>query len=230
MGNGFEFLDIILLVMIAAFIFLRLRNVLGRRMGHEQSPREEQQSKGFGKTEKSYKDDAIDNVVPLKEDMDADSEDNPQISTPLAATLRQINAIDPNFNPDAFPSQAEMAYEAIVMAFASGDKKTLEDLLSEEVFENFSTAIEARDAAKEVMTTEILTVKSSEIHDAVLTGKEAEVTIRFQTEMVSMTKDEEGVVVSGDPHPHTVRELWTFSRDLKSRNPNWLLITTKRAD
>ncbi len=230
MGNGFEFLDIILLVMIAAFIFLRLRNVLGRRMGHEQQPPEEISRKGFGKAEQSYKEDPIDNVVPMKDDMNKDFEITSNVSTPLAATLRQIHDIDHNFNPDAFPSQAEMAYEAIVLAFANGDKKTLEELLSEEVYKNFSSAIDARNAAGEEMSTDILSIKSSEISDAVLEGKDAEVTVRFETDMISMTKDAEGVVVSGDPHPHIVREQWTFARKLKSRNPNWLLITTKRAD
>jgi predicted lipid-binding transport protein (Tim44 family) len=230
MGNGFEFLDIILLVMIAAFIFLRLRNVLGRRMGHEQTPREEISRKGFGKAEQSYKDDPIDNVVPMKDDMAEDFEITSKISTPLAATLRQIHDIDHSFNPDAFPSQAEMAYEAIVLAFANGDKKTLEDLLSEEVYKNFSAAIDARSEAGEEMTTDILSIKSSELADAVLEGKDAEVSVRFETDMISMTKDAEGVVISGDPHPHIVREQWTFARNLKSRNPNWLLITTKRAD
>lgn len=199
-------------------------------MGHEQPPREELPPKDFGKTEKSYKDDPADNVVSLKDDTDLDIEEQAQTVTPLVATLRQIHEIDHSFDPRAFPSQAEMAYESIVLAFAAGDKKTLEDLLSEEVYHNFATAIDARDAAGEVMSTDILTVKSSEVDDAALNGKEAEVTVRFVTEMISMTKDAEGVVISGDPHPHVVRELWTFARSLKSRNPNWLLITTKRAD
>ncbi|WP_025897381.1 Tim44/TimA family putative adaptor protein [Sneathiella glossodoripedis] len=230
MGNGFEFLDIILLVMIAAFIFLRLRNVLGRRMGHEQTPREDLSRKGFGKAEQSYKDDPADNVIPMNDDMEQDFKIASKVSPPLAATLRQIHEIDRNFNPDVFPSQAEMAYETIVLAFANGDKKTLKDLLSEEVYKNFANAIDARELAGEEMTTDILSIKSSELVDALLDGKDAEVTVRFETEMISMTKDKEGVVISGDTHPHLVREKWTFARNLKSRNPNWLLITTKRAD
>ena len=231
MSNGFEFLDIILLVMVAAFIFLRLRNVLGRRMGHEQSPREEAEPKRFNKTNRTAPEADEDNIVPLNDDIDIKPRDPLPISnTPLAATLRKIHEVDNSFNPDAFPGQAEMAYESIVLAFANGDRRTLEDLLSEDVYKNFVDAIDARNLAGEVMTTELLDIVSSEITDAEITGRDAEVTIRFESEMISMTKNEEGVVVSGDPHPHTVRELWTFSRHLKSRNPNWLLITTKSAD
>ena len=231
MSNGFEFLDIILLVMVAAFIFLRLRNVLGRRMGHEQSPREEAEPKRFNKTNRTAPEADEDNIVPLNDDIDIKPRDPLPISnTPLAATLRKIHEVDNSFNPDAFPGQAEMAYESIVLAFANGDRRTLEDLLSEDVYKNFVDAIDARNLAGEVMTTELLDIVSSEITDAEITGRDAEVTIRFESEMISMTKNEEGVVVSGDPHPHTVRELWTFARHLKSRNPNWLLITTKSAD
>ncbi|WP_169566615.1 Tim44/TimA family putative adaptor protein [Sneathiella limimaris] len=231
MGNGFEFLDIILLVMIAAFIFLRLRSVLGRRMGHEQSPREDISRKEFKKPEAKSIDDSGDNIVPMNNDIDFNRDDILfQADTPLAATLRNIHAIDASFDPSAFPSQAEMAYEAIVQAYANGDRSTLKDLLSEDVYNNFVSAIESREKANEVMHTDILSVKSSEIVGAVLNGKDAEVTVRFETEMISMTKDEDGVVVQGDPHPHTVREEWTFARRLKSRNPNWLLITTKSAE
>jgi len=234
MSNGFEFLDIILLVMVAAFIFLRLRNVLGRRMGHEQPPREDMQDlprKRYNKPVDAPVDENDDNIVPMNDDIDIKPlRPQPNPDTPLAATLRQIHEIDNSFNADAFPSQAEMAYESIVLAFANGDRRTLEDLLSEEVYKNFVDAIDSRNLAGEVMTTDILDIVSSEITAAELNGKDAEVTIRFEAEMISMTKNEEGVVTSGDPHPHRVRELWTFARKLKSRNPNWLLITTKSAD
>ena len=232
MSNGFEFLDIILLVMVAAFIFLRLRNVLGRRMGHEQPPREDMQDlprKRFNKPVDAPSDDSGDNIVPMNDDIEPRNP-LPISNTPLAATLRQIHEIDNSFNADTFPGQAEMAYESIVLAFASGDRRTLESLLSEEVYKNFVDAIDARNLAGEVMTTDILDIVSSEITAAELNGKDAEVTIRFESEMISMTKNEDGVVTNGDPHPHTVRELWTFARKLKSRNPNWLLITTKSAD
>lgn len=233
MGDGFQFLDIILLVMIAAFIFLRLRSVLGRRMGHEQQPREEINQKRYrSDPEPIAKDDSSDNVVPMNENVtiEPSREPSPFADTPLNNTLRQIHQIDKNFNPDTFASQAEQAYEAIVLAFANGDRATLKDLLSEEVFNNFEAAIDAREKAEETMSTDILSINSSEIEDAKLYSKEAEITVCFETEMISVTKDQDGVVVNGDPHPHVIKEHWTFARNLKSRNPNWFLITTKSAD
>ena len=235
MGDGFQFLDIILLAMIAAFIFLRLRGVLGKRMGHEQSPREELSRKKYAKSSKQEKDGALediseDNVIPMHDQVDMPANNLPIDNSPKGAVLREIQQIDHNFNPATFAGQAEAAYEAIVMAFAAGDRATLNDLLSEEVFGNFEQSITDRENADHVMSTDILNIISAEIVDATLFGKDAEVTVRFEAEMISQTKDPDGVVVNGDPHPHIVKELWTFSRELKSRNPNWLLITTRGAE
>ncbi len=235
MGDGFQFLDIILLAMVAAFIFLRLRGVLGKRMGHEQSPREERPQKPYVKSSKQDKDGALDdagadNVIPMNDQVDIAPQSIDYGNTPLSRVLHDIHLIDRNFDPGIFASQAESAYEAIVMAFASGDRNTLKDLLSEEVYNNFDSSILDREKQNLEMSTDILSVHSAEIDDAILNGRDAEVTVRFETEMISLTKDSDGVVVSGDPHPHTVKELWTFSRDLGSRNPNWLLITTRSAE
>lgn len=228
MGDG-SFLDIILLAMVAAFIFLRLRSVLGKRMGHEQSPREEISRKPPQKTVKKD-DDPSDNVIPMNDQVDYQREPLPFDNSPKGQVLREIQNKDRNFQPEIFASQAEAAYEAIVLAFAKGDRDMLKDLLSEEVYKNFEKSIETREKDNLEMSTDILAIRSSSIEDAMLEGKNAEITVRFEAEMITMTKDEEGVVVSGDPHPHEIRELWTFARDLSSRNPNWLLITTKSAD
>ncbi len=230
MGDGSFFLDIILLAMVAAFIFFRLRSVLGKRMGHEQSPREDLSRKPYNKPTDQAQEDGPDNVIPMNDQVDLQREPLPIDNSPKGIVLRDIQAKDRNFNPDLFASQAEQAYEAIVLAFASGDRDMLKDLLSEEVYRNFEQSISDREKNNLVMSTDILAVRSSTIEDATLEGRMAEITVRFEAEMISMTKDEEGVVVNGDPHPHDVRELWTFSRDLKSRNPNWLLITTRSAD
>lgn len=228
MGDG-SFLDIILLAMVAAFIFLRLRSVLGKRMGHEQSPREEISRKPPQKTVKKD-DDPSDNVIPMNDQVDYQREPLPFDNSPKGQVLREIQNKDRNFQPEIFASQAEAAYEAIVLAFAKGDRDMLKDLLSEEVYKNFEKSVETREKDNLEMSTDILAIRSSSIEDAMLEGKNAEITVRFEAEMITMTKDEEGVVVSGDPHPHEIRELWTFARDLSSRNPNWLLITTKSAD
>jgi len=234
MGDGFQFLDIILLAMIAAFIFLRLRGVLGKRMGHEQSPREDASQKPFEKTKSQLKgqddDEIADNVIAMNDRIDAPRAALPIDNSPKGRALQDIHTADRNFNPDAFPGQAVQAYEAIVLAFAGGDRSTLKSLLSEEVYNNFERSITDREASSQVMNTDILSVNTAEVEEATLLGSEAEITVRFETEMISQTQDEDGVVVSGDPHPHIVKELWTFSRNLRSSNPNWLLITTRKVD
>lgn len=229
MDNGFQFLDIILLAAVAGFIFLRLRSVLGRRMGHEQSPPEEKARRPVEGHKGDFEDKPVeDNVVLLGDKTGADA--GSFTGTPLVRTLNDIRRIDKTFDQRTFVEGAQAAYEAIVVAFARGDRDTLKVLLSETVYENFENSIQDREDRNETMSTDIVAVHSAEITDAILEGREAEITIRFEAEMISMTKDEEGIVVAGDPQPHTVQELWTFARNLKSRNPNWLLITTRRAD
>ncbi|MBO0332739.1 Tim44 domain-containing protein [Sneathiella sp. CAU 1612] len=229
MDNGFQFLDIILLAAVAGFIFLRLRSVLGRRMGHEQSPPEEKARRPVEGHKGDFEDKPVeDNVVLLGDKTGADA--SPFHDTPLMRTLGDIRRIDKTFDQRTFVEGAQAAYEAIVVAFARGDRETLKVLLSETVYENFENSIQDREDRNEIMSTDIVAVHSAEITDAILEGKDAEITIRFEAEMISMTKNEEGIVVAGDPQPHTVQELWTFARNLKSRNPNWLLITTRRAD
>ncbi|MBO6827331.1 MAG: Tim44 domain-containing protein [Sneathiella sp.] len=226
-----QFLDIIILVMVAAFIILRLRSVLGRRMGHEQQPREDQRNPTHNRRRIEEGDDDKDNVVPMNDSIDMAPARPRFEDLPLAMqTLWRMNELDHSVDPDRFASQAEMAYEAIVVGFANGDKNTLSDLLEKDVFESFEGAIDARADAGEEMTTDILSVLKSEVIDANLDGKDAEVTVHFETEMISMTKDADGVVVNGDPHPHIVREDWTFKRRLRSNNPNWLLSATRGSD
>ncbi|USG61386.1 Tim44/TimA family putative adaptor protein [Sneathiella marina] len=226
MDNGFQFLDIILLAAVAGFIFLRLRSVLGRRMGHEQSPPEEQKQRSI-KDDKSA--DNEDNVVTLDGKAKSPFE-SPFAGTELSRTLTQIRQIDKSFDQTTFASGAQAAYEAIVVAFARGDRSTLKELLADDVYENFETSIQDREDQEYNMSTDIVSIHSADIIDATLEHKEAEVTVKFDAEMISMTKDEDGVVVAGDPMPHRVQELWTFARNLKSRNPNWLLITTRSAN
>lgn len=229
MDSGFQFLDIILLAAVAGFIFLRLRSVLGRRMGHEQSPPEEQKRPEIEDDKPVDADDEDDNVVTIDGKVKP-SVESPFAGTELSRTLTQIRQIDKNFDQTTFASGAQAAYEAIVVAFARGDRDTLKELLADDVYDNFDTSIQDREDQEYEMSTDIVSIHSADIIDATLEHKEAEVTVKFDAEMISMTKDEDGAVVAGDPQPHRVQELWTFARNLKSRNPNWLLITTRSAN
>jgi predicted lipid-binding transport protein (Tim44 family) len=226
MDSGFQFLDIILLAAVAGFIFLRLRSVLGRRMGHEQSPPEERERPAI-KDDKSSDND--DNVVTI-DGKGKPSFESPFAETELSRTLTKIRQIDKSFDQTTFANGAQAAYEAIVVAFARGDRDTLKELLADDVYNNFEASIQDREDQEFVMSTDIVSIHSADIIDATLENKDAEVTVKFDAEMISMTKDEDGMVVAGDPQPHRVQELWTFARNLKSRNPNWLLITTRSAN
>lgn len=231
MDSGFQFLDIILLAAVAGFIFLRLRSVLGRRIGHEQASREERARELAEKNKGTAQDeiDTEDNVVTL-ENKTGRSSDSPFEGLELTRVLNQIRQIDKSFDQTVFVQGAQAAYETIVVAFAKGDRGTLKDLLASDVFDNFERSIQDREDQNQEMSTDIVSISSANIIDATLVSKEAEITVKFEAEMISMTKDEDGMVVSGDPQPHAVNELWTFARNLKSRNPNWLLIATRSAN
>ncbi|TNE33420.1 MAG: Tim44 domain-containing protein [Alphaproteobacteria bacterium] len=231
MESGSQFLEIVLLVAVAGFIFLRLRSVLGRRMGHEQSPREEQNRRPAEGHKARDLDDAprADDKVVVLGDKTRTVKPSPFAFTPLQRALSEIHQMDRSFDEGTFLEGAEAAYEMIVVAFAKGDKEMLKDLLSKEVYNNFAASIEARSKDNLTMSTDIVAIHSAEITEATLEQRDAEITVAFEAEMISMTKNEDGVVVAGDPQPDTVNELWTFARTLKSRNPNWLLIATRSA-
>lgn len=233
MDNGFPF-DVILLAMIAAFIVLRLRSVLGRRTGHERrrpDPYSVQPPEEGGEQSES----ASERVVPLpgrsregaaEAARDEGTEGAPE--TPLAAGLTQIKVADPAFDKDQFVTGARTAFEYIVGAFAAGDADRLEALLSEEVYDNFASAIKARNAAKEVLETSLLGFKGAEILQAHIEGRTAYITVKFVTEQINVTRNEAGDVVEGDGDGVTkVTDIWTFARDARSRDPNWLLVSTE---
>jgi predicted lipid-binding transport protein (Tim44 family) len=228
MSSGFQFADIIFLAMVAVFLVLRLRGVLGRRNGNERPP-----GNIFGESpEDKGGDRETDNVIRLPErnrrpvDEVGAAEEEPQ--TPLAASLRAIGQADANFDPDGFIGGARAAFEMIVGAFAAGDIKTLKPLLALEVYNPFAEAIQARTANGEILSTEIIGIRKAEIIEAELRGSDAVITVRFVSEQVNMTKDKDGKVIDGNPQIiENLIDLWTFSRDTRSRDPNWLLISTR---
>lgn len=217
MGEGFQLLDIVLLAMVAAFVVLRLRSVLGRRTGHERPP---------PRLEGRERTDGDGNVVQLPSRGDPAVE--PEIAGgPASAGLTRIQLADPSFEPAQFLQGARAAYEMIVTAFAAGDTSTLEPLLNEEVFRNFSAAIEERKRAGHTLETTLVAIKQAEIVEAELRGTMAEVTIRFVSELINATRDGEGNLVAGNPNAvDEVTDIWTFSRDTQSQDPNWFLIGT----
>ena len=228
MGDGFP-IDIILFAMVAAFIVLRLRSVLGRRTGHERqrpdrfSTKPQPQDKS-GKKPGPEK--GADKVVHLP-DRRTETVAQAEPETPLVASLNAIKAADPRFDPDEFVDGARTAFEYIVEAFAEGNTDKLRPLLSDEVYDKFASAIDTRKQAGETLETTIIGIKGTDILEASMEDGTACVSVKFDTEQINVTLNEAGDVVDGDAdHITRVVDIWTFGRDTRSRDPNWQLVRT----
>jgi len=219
-----KFIDIIILAMIAAFLVYRLRNVLGKRTGNERPPQNP-----YGPREdatplpREASDD--DTVVALPGHNVPD--DIPD-SSPAADGLKAIRAADRDFSVEEFNEGARFAFDMIVTSFANGDRDTLRPLLSDEVYENFAGAIDAREANDETMEMTLVGIRDADIIEATMDGRVAFVTVKFVTEQIEVVRDKDGEPVSGDPSKvTTVTDIWTFARNTRSRNPNWTLVATE---
>ena len=222
MGGSFEFFDILLFAMFAAFLVYRLRSVLGKRTGHE---RQDRADAFLSPDEPSDAGDGADNIISLPDRSEGDEEPEPE--TPLGAAFAKIRAQDQSFDPDTFLGGAQAAFEMILQAFTEGDGKTLNTLLSPEVYENFASAIRARELANNTQETTLAGIKSAEIIDAELDGPMAQVTVKIVSEQINATRDENGDVIDGDPNAVVeITDIWVFARDTKSSNPNWALLAT----
>ncbi|MEN3792194.1 Tim44/TimA family putative adaptor protein [Fulvimarina sp. MAC3] len=229
----------IFIIVLAAIVLFQLYNVLGRRTGNERPPFDpysrDRNREGQGEEA------AGDNVVTLPNRRASDrTEDVPagmryaeidkvaQPGTPLNKELRKIKDVDADFEPKQFLEGAKIAYEMVVDAFAQGDRNTLRNLLSSEVYEGFEAAIAAREKSGETMRSSFIGIDDAKIVSAELRGREALVTIRIVSEMISATLNSNGDVLDGDMETVVeVRDIWTFGRDTKSRDPNWKLVGTE---
>lgn len=224
MGEGFYLIDILLFAMIAAFLVYRLRSVLGKRNGQErQRPNPYAQRPGQPGGQET------DNVVTLPDRGRAIDAPPPTMEpTSLAGALAQIKIADPAFDENYFLQGAKSAFEMIVVSFAKGDTATLRPLLSDDVYDNFAAAIRDRIAAAETRETRVESIDDVDLIDARMDGRSAFVTVKFVSNQINVTRDAEGNVVEGDPERALeVTDIWTFARNTRSRDPNWLLIETR---
>ncbi|HEV2550409.1 MAG TPA: Tim44/TimA family putative adaptor protein [Stellaceae bacterium] len=213
-GDGTQYLEIFVLAVIAGFLVLRLRSVLGRRTGTER------RREAFGAP-----DAAPEKVVPLPP--------RSQVPTPSSADtagvsgLAALKAADRSFEEKHFLEGARAAFEIIVNAFAKGDAAALKPLLSDAVFASFAQAIREREAHEERHETNLLTVKTVELAEGALQGDAALVTVKFVSDQINVTRAADGHVVDGSPDQVEEKtDLWTFSRSVRSRDPNWTLVAT----
>ena len=194
MNYSFEYIDIILLAMIAGFIFLRLRGILGKKTGYEEN------------ISTSFPHD-----FPPKKD------------------IKNLDAR--NFDDQAkkeFIEGAKIAYESVITNFANGNLKDIKSLLDKKVFDQFSDAINEKKKKGYISNTTFIGINSADVKKHEIKGNNIEVTVDFVSEIISSIKDKENKILSGDPEKvRKVYDTWKFSKDIRSNNPNWLLIETQ---
>ena len=233
----FDFGTIFFLV-AAIVIFFQLRNVLGRRTGSERPPFDPYTA---GRSRDKDSAQAQENVVSLPRKRAPGDAPAPDVyaaidafakpDTDLNKGLRAITDNDTSFEPKGFVDGAKMAYEMIVMAYADGDRKTLKNLLSREVYDGFVAAISDREAKSEKIQSSFVGIDKADIVSAEMKGSEAHITLRIVSELISATRDKAGTVIDGDPETVAeVKDVWTFARDSRSRDPNWKLVATEEED
>jgi predicted lipid-binding transport protein (Tim44 family) len=225
----------IIFLALAVFIFLRLRNVLGQRTGTERPP--------YDRAARDVVQGAQDNnIVPMPGKVIDPAPPAPSATvtpptdrwkglaepgTPLALGLDAVAALDTSFDPQHFISGARGAYEMIVLAFANGDRRALKDLLSSEVYESFEAVIRDREKHEQKTETRFVSIDKAELVSAEVRDRTAQLTVRFVSQMISVTRDKTGAIVDGNPEKVTdITDVWTFARDSTSRDPNWKLVGT----
>ncbi|MDS7598263.1 Tim44/TimA family putative adaptor protein [Agrobacterium tumefaciens] len=228
---GFSDFITLFFLVAAVLIFLQLRSVLGRRTGNEKPPFDPYSPRDVAKSPVSDDNKVV--TLPKRGEVDeetrfAEVDAMAPEGSALNTSLRELMEKDPSFRPKEFLNGARMAYEMIVMAFADGDRKTLKNLLSKEVFEGFDAAISEREARGEVVKSTFVGIEKADLTQAVVRDSEAQITLRIVSQLISATYDKNGNLTDGDPEAVAeVDDIWTFSRDTRSRDPNWKLIATE---
>lgn len=238
MQSSFDFTTLIFLG-LAVFVAWKLRSVLGTRTGMEKPPVDPFSRKGQdgGPASAAPQETAknASNVIRLP---GAANDPVPRRSppaerwhgaaAPFAASLDAIVAQEPDFDPVTFADGARRAYEYIVTAFAAGDRKSLKPLLAKDVLEGFESAITEREKRGEKVETAFVSIDKAELTHVEVRAGVAQITMRFASKLITATRDTTGKVVDGDAAAVAdVTDIWTFSRQLGSRDPSWMLVATE---
>jgi predicted lipid-binding transport protein (Tim44 family) len=214
--------EIVLLAMVALFVGLRLYSVLGRRTGHEQQPILRPAETGTaGEAAVPAADVAVERPDP----------GGFVYEEPATPGIRAIVAADSAFDVGRFLEGAQAAYRMILEAFWRGDREELRHLVAGDVLTSFEEAITAREEAGEQLDNRLVNIERAVIQDARLSGRSAEIDVRFDADIAAVTRDRDGKVIAGtlsDAIP--THDVWTFRRNLGSGDPNWLLVETDEAE
>ena len=228
-------LEILFFAIVAAFLGWRLYSVLGRRTGHEKPfdpfrTKETEAPATLPEREGNVR--RLPEPAARPERVDRERRKLEAAIGAVQGDVRRgldaIRSADAKFDPVDFVVGARVAFDMIVNAFAQGDAKTLRPLLNDQVYGNFSSAIEERNRNKERHETTLVGILSADIVAAEVKGDDAHVTVKFVSQQINVTKDQEGRIIDGDPSEvANITDLWTFARPVKSRDPNWVLVATE---
>ncbi|MCB1651668.1 MAG: Tim44 domain-containing protein [Alphaproteobacteria bacterium] len=225
--------DLIIYALVAAGLVFWLRSVLGTRHGEERE-RPSPFLAGEGEDGRTDGDQSALAAGPMSmEDEIAALASEPRgpfaIENKTAEMgLIEIARADKSFDIGFFLQAAQDAFVIIVESFAEGDRETLHDLLGDDVYQAFEGAITAREAEKHTQVTDVHAIRRTEVTAARMEGRSAVITVKFEAEETSVVRDMDGHVITGDPdRTAKVKDMWTFSRDIKSKDPSWLVIETR---
>ncbi len=219
-------IEIVLLAMVAAFLGLRLYSVLGKRSGHEQehTPRNIEPRANDRRPLEDAKPHVPD-IVPAPAGTPAMVYDSS-----AEAGMREILSADRNFDVGRFVEGAQAAYAMILEAFWKGDKEELKTLCDDDVYESFAEVIDAREKRGEVLENQLVRIDNARISAAEYRRPVASITVQFDADIAAVVKDKKGKLIGGSlSDAAETHDVWTFSRDLSSADPNWLLDETDEA-
>ena len=215
--------EIVILAMIAAFLGMRLYSVLGRRAEHE----EEIVPTRFERGEEPK---GPPSAPPPATELPRNERQITGFPPAIERGLRDIAAADRRFELLPFLEGAKGAYEMVLEAFWRGDKEELKQLCDEDVYDSFVAAIDAREKAGETLENRLVRIEDTTIHSAMLDGRIARISVRFEADIAAITRDRDGNVIAGSLDDAVEsRDVWTFCRDVRSADPNWLLDETDAA-
>jgi predicted lipid-binding transport protein (Tim44 family) len=215
--NGSFPVDLVLFGMIAAFLVLRLRSILGRRTGFERNAQPPLRPAADGPVIEAR-------AEPVQP---APTRPLPDPASPTGVALASMASQDRSFTPAGFLNGAEKAFRLIVTAFAEADRARLRPLLGEELYAAFDQAIAAREAAGERQHAEVRDIPSATIEAAALHGSHASITVKFVSDQVSYVTGKDGQITTGTEALTELTDIWTFERDLTSRDPTWKLVAAQ---
>lgn len=211
-----EFVDILIFAVLAAVIFFKLFNVLGRRTGNEQPP---------PRPGPVADNDDQETILPFRRQEDDQAVDT---TDPLMSGLDRIGLADRSFDPEQFLAGAKTAFEFIIDAFHQGELEPVRPYLDEDVYRSFADALAQRNMEGTRRHVELVAINQCTVIEAEMAGRQARITVRFESEQIDVVKDSEERIIAGDPSGTIeVTDIWTFARDTGSRNPNWHLVATR---